>query len=118
MGLYIIQKILKAFFPAYKEKQKQPLRVLKALEAQLGCRTKEQGSSHYRCPKDGSIKEIYHSCRNRGCTVCHKKGQHQWLEKQKEKFLNCGHFHLVFTLPSEYHDLWLHHRKWYYKYTF
>jgi hypothetical protein len=62
---------------------------------------------------DGSIKEIFHSCRNRGCTICNKKGQNQWLEKQKNRLLNCGHFHLVFTLPSEYHSLWLYNRKWF-----
>ena len=113
LGQWVIQNILSAFFPRYEEKNKQPLRVLKAIEAQLICRKKEQGSSLYRCPEDGSIKEVFHSCRNRGCTVCNERQQNQWLEKQKERLLNCGHFHLVFTLPSEYHALWLHNRKWF-----
>jgi hypothetical protein len=115
VGQWIIQTILGAFYPRYKEKNKQPLRVLKAIEAQLICRTKEQGSTLYRCPNDGSIKEVFHSCRNRGCTVCNVSKQNQWLEKQTERLLNCGHFHLVFTLPSEYHPLWLYNRKWFIK---
>jgi len=115
IGQWIIQNILGAFYPRYKEKNKQPLRVLKAIEAQLICRKKEQGSTRYRCPHDGSIKEVFHSCRNRGCTVCNVSKQNQWLEQQQERLLNCGHFHLVFTLPSEYHRLWLYNRKWFIK---
>ena len=112
-GQRVIQHILNAFYPRYEEKHKQPLRVLKAMDAQLTCRKKAQGSSFYRCPEDGSVIEVYHSCRNRGCTVCNASKQHQWLEQQKERLLNCGHFHLVFTLPSEYHALWLYNREWF-----
>jgi len=113
IGKWIIQNILCTYFAAYKERNKQPLRVLKAIEAQLICRKKEQGSTSYRCPNDSSIKEIFHSCRNRGCTVCNASKQNQWLEQQKKRLLNCEHFHLVFTLPSEYHALWLYNRKWF-----
>ena len=110
-----IQNILIAFYPSYKKNNKQPLRVLKAIEAQMICRKKAQGSSVYRCPNDGSMKELFHSCRNRGCTVCHVSKQNQWLEQQKARLLNCAHFHLVFTLPSEYHALWLYNRNWFIK---
>lgn len=110
---YVIQKILKSFYPKYKEKHKQPLRVIKAIESQMNCRTREQGYSIYRCPNDSSIKELYHSCRCRACSICNKEKQNQWLDRQKGILLNCEHFHLVFTLPSEYHALWLFNRKWF-----
>lgn len=113
MDKHIIQKWLKSFFPLYQQKHKLPLRVLKAIEPQIRCRTKEQGYSLYRCPNDFSTKEVYHSCRNKGCTVCNAGKQNEWLDKQKQRLLNCEHFHLVFTLPSEYHALWLYNRKWF-----
>jgi len=113
MDKQIIQKLLKSLFPRYKQKHKVPLRVLKAIEPQIRCRTKEQGYSLYRCPKDLSKKEVYHSCRNKGCTVCNGVKQKEWLDKQKQRLLNCEHFHLVFTLPSDYHGLWLYNRKWF-----
>ena len=109
----IIQYILTQFFPHYKEANKQPIRVTKAIESQIRCRTKEQGTSYYHCPEDGEEKEVFHSCRNKGCTLCGESKQNQWLESQKERLLNCAHFHLVFTLPHEYLTLWLYNRKWF-----
>ena len=108
-----IQKLLSSQYPKYKEQYKQPLRVHKAIEPQIRCRTKAQGTTHYQCPNDQSQKHIYHSCRQSGCTICGYRRQHQWLEKQKERLLNCDHYHLVFTLPSEYRQLWLYNRKWF-----
>ena len=105
-----IQFILNQHYPAYAEAHKQPLRVIKAIEPQMQCRTRELGSSHFICPEDGEHVEFFHSCRNKGCTVCNQQKQSRWLERQDERLLNCGHFHLVFTLPSEYHALWLY--KW------
>ena len=81
----IIQYILTQFFPRYKEANKQPIRVTKAIESQIRCRTKEQGTSYYRCPEDGEEKEVFHSCRNKGCTLCGEGKQNQWLESQKEQ---------------------------------
>ncbi len=108
-----IQYILTKHFPAYRRKHKQPLRVLKAIEPQIRCRTKAEGTSHYICPEDGEHKEIHHSCRNKSCTVCGAKRKQQWLASQKQRLLNCEHYHVVTTLPCEYHGLWLYNRKWF-----
>lgn len=94
------------------------MRVLKALDAQLHCRKRENGYSTYRCPNDEKTKEIHHSCRHRGCTVCGHNKREQWLDKQNQRLLNCEHFHLVFTLPSEYRVLWLYNRQWFIKTQF
>lgn len=108
-----IQYILGKAFPAYQQKHKQPLRVLKAIEPQIRCRTEAEGTSHYICRLDGEHKKIHHSCRNKGCTVCGGKRKSQWLESQKERLLNCEHYHLVFTLPHEYLLLWQYNREWF-----
>ena len=108
-----IQYLLDNHYPDYAREHKQPLRVIKAIEAQILCRTKEYGSSYYVCPEDGETKECFHSCRNKGCTVCGEARKNRWLESQKERLLNCGHFHLVFTLPHEYQALWCYNRKWF-----
>lgn len=83
------------------------------MDSQLQCRQRENGYSAYRCVNDHKIKEIHHSCRDRGCTVCGSRKRQQWLQKQNNRLLNCDHFHLVFTLPSEYRVLWLYNRKWF-----
>lgn len=109
----LIQKILVSEFPAYQEKHRQPLRVLKAIEGQIRCQTEGQGFTRYRCMNDGQEQTLYHSCRQRGCTLCNHHKQLAWLDRQKSRLLPCDHFHLVFTLPSEYHTLWLYNREWF-----
>lgn len=108
-----IKNILISHFPAYNRQHKQPLRVLKAIEAQIICRTEKLGKTRYQCPNQDSQVDIYHSCRNRSCTICGFKKQKDWLDQQKKRLLNCPHFHVVFTLPSEYRSLWLYNRKWF-----
>jgi len=88
------------------------------MDSQLVCRKRENGFTGYRCPEGHKEKEIYHSCRDRGCTVCGARKQQQWLTKQNQRLLNCDHFHLVFTLPGEYRLLWLYNRKWFIKNQF
>jgi len=83
-----IQFILDNHYSDYQEKHQQPIRVIRAIEPQIRCRTKEQGSSIYTCPEEGEKKEVYHSCRHKGCTICGEKRQNQWLESQKERLLN------------------------------
>lgn len=109
----IIQYLLTKHFPDYQQKHKQSLRVLRAIEPQIRCRTAAEGTSHYICAEDGEHKEIHHSCRNKGCTVCGKKRQADWLETQKERLLNCEHYHVVTTIPHEYQRLWLYNRGWF-----
>ncbi len=109
----IIQSILSHHYPRYVKQHKQPLRVIKAIEQQQRCRTPEQGISYYRCSEDSETKEIYHSCRNRGCTICGDIKRKKWLDAQKKRLLNCPHYHLVFTIPHEYLPLWRHNRKWF-----
>jgi hypothetical protein len=107
----IIQSLLNHQYPRYAEEHKQPLRVIKAIEQQQRCRTPEQGVNYYRCFEDGEEKEVYHSCRNRGCTICGEMKRNKWLDAQKERLLNSPHYHLVFTIPHEYLPLWLYNRK-------
>lgn len=109
----IIQYLLNQHYPGYAEAHKQPLRVIKNIELQQRCRTPGQGTSYYRCPNDGEEQAVYHSCRSRGCSLCGKKKENQWLDNQKQRLLNCPHYHLVFTIPHEYLPLWRYNRKWF-----
>jgi len=114
----IIQYILRKHYSEYLQTHPQPAKVIKGVKSQIRCRTKEQGVSHYICPRDGEHKEINHSCRHKGCTICGNKRQQQWLSKQSERLINCDHYHVVFTLPQEYHALWLYNREWFIKAQF
>lgn len=59
------------------------------------------------CP-EGHVERVwYNSCRHRFCPQCAQLQIAQWLERQKARVLACEHYHVIFTIPSELHALWL-----------
>ena len=47
------------------------------------------------------------SYRHRFCPQCAQVQIAQWLERQHARLLGGDHYHVIFTLPSELHALWL-----------
>lgn len=85
---------------------RQPIKHLKAIDAITRCRTEEMGVSYYRCESQHTPIKIKHSCRHRSCYLCAQKKRLEWIEKQKARLLKVPHFHVIFTLPHEYLNLW------------
>jgi hypothetical protein len=53
------------------------------------------------------VTEIwYNSCRQRACPRCCTSRISQWLDGWQQQLLPTDHFHVVFTLPSELHEVW------------
>jgi len=77
-------------------------RALKAIEL---CRTAALGGHLDRCVDCGFERPAYNSCRNRHCPKCQGLAQEQWISARTERVLPIGHFHIVFTLPSELYPL-------------
>jgi hypothetical protein len=100
-----IQRLFQTYHDALVESG-QPLKNLKAIDALTHCRTREMGVSMYQCADRHEPIEQFHSCRHRSCHVCSQRDQHRWVEKQKAKLLDTAHFHVIFTIPHEYTDLW------------
>jgi len=64
-----------------------------------------------RCPQ-GHVTELwYNSCRHRACPRCECQRIGQGLEGWQQQLWPTDHFHLVFTLPSELHELWQGNRQ-------
>ena len=101
-----LQDILQTSFAAYTETHKVPRRVWKAAHAVMRCRTAALGGHVRRCPQ-GHVTEIwYNSCRHRACPRCSGQRISQWLDRWQQQILPTDHFHIIFTLPSELHELW------------
>ncbi|MDO6424110.1 IS91 family transposase [Saccharophagus degradans] len=100
-----IQNLILSHKP-YLDSIPKPLKIIKAIDKMSRCRTSAMGTSVYVCSKDNGTQEQHHSCRHRSCYLCAQKKRLEWLEKQKEKLLDCPHFHVVFTIPHEYLALW------------
>jgi hypothetical protein len=108
-----LQNLFKSHFTDYRKRHRQPLKNIKAAEAIMNCRQVEKGSTTYHCPQGHEPIEIPHSCKHRSCPVCASSSINDWVDKQKERLLPCAHYHLVFTLPHDYLDLWLYNRQWF-----
>lgn len=80
----------------------QQRRVLSAIEL---CRTAALGGHLEVCRRCGFEHQAYNSCRNRHCPKCQALAQEKWIAARSERVLPVGHFHVVFTLPSEFRAL-------------
>lgn len=77
-------------------------RALRAIEL---CRTAALGGHLDRCSDCGFERPAYNSCRNRHCPKCQALAQEEWIARRMDRVLPVGHFHIVFTLPSELYAL-------------
>jgi hypothetical protein len=101
-----LQRILQASFVLFAQAHKVPGRVWRAAHAVMQCRTAALGGHVRRCPA-GHVTEVwYNSCRHRACPRCGGHRISQWLDHWQEQVLPTAHFHVIFTLPSELHELW------------
>jgi hypothetical protein len=65
------------------------------------CRTPALGGHVDQCTSCGYEHPSYNSCRNRHCPKCGALAQEKWIAQRNERLLDVGHFHVVFTLPSQ-----------------
>ena len=77
-------------------------RVLSAIAV---CRTAGLGGHIDACRSCGYEQPSYNSCRNRHCPKCQSLAQEKWIRARSKRLLPTGHFHVVFTLPSELRPL-------------
>lgn len=108
--------LLQNIFRSYKEVLMQgsiPSNQLKAIDAVTACRSGKLGASYFQCERRHQVYEQRHSCRHRSCHICSRDANRRWIDDQKRRLLNCPHFHVVFTLPSEYRVLWRYNTRWF-----
>ena len=77
----------------------------------LNCRTAYLGGKIERCDHCGTLRIVYHSCRNRHCPKCQNMPRERWLAKRKDEILPVNYFHVVFTLPHELNTIILNNKK-------
>lgn len=105
-----LQGLLRHYEPRLTRRN-LPLHQRRALEAIVGCRTERYGHTRLICEQGHGAIDVAHSCHHRSCRACAKRAQHQWVESQQRRLLSCPHFHVIFTLPSQYRVLWKYNRE-------
>ena len=80
----------------------------RAVAAIVSCRTAALGGHLRECDHGCGHQEIsYNSCRNRHCPKCQGLERIKWQEARAVDLLPVPYFHLVFTIPSSLHDIFL-----------
>jgi hypothetical protein len=101
---YLLQNIFSAY-ANYLQNLSQPLKNIKAINAITKCRTPALGTRYFSCDQHHVLEQHY-GCHHRSCFICAQKSQAQWIDTQRARIFNAPHFHVVFTLPHEYLNLW------------
>lgn len=98
-----LSTIYKRYFDLYLENPKYLItkETFKAVNQTIACRTSRIGVNIYECPECHEQKHVLRSCKNRFCPRCGYADTKQWADKMLGKIADCGHHHIVFTLPSE-----------------
>jgi hypothetical protein len=73
-------------------------RVMTAIEL---CRTAALGGHLERCDECGHERNAYNSCADRHCPKCQSLARAEWVRDRQAELLDCGYFHVVFTVPEE-----------------
>ena len=106
-----IAHILQHHLEDYKRQYRLGPEHQKILSDLLNCRTAKMGGRVDRCDTCGSLRILYHSCRNRHCPKCQHMPRERWLAKRQAEILPVNYFHVVFTLPHELNAVILNHKK-------
>ena len=106
-----VAHILKKYIGDYQNQYRLWAEHKKIVSDLLNCRTARLGGHIDRCDNCGSVRIIYHSCRNRHCPKCQHMPRERWLEKRKDEILPTSYFHVVFTLPHELNTVILNNKK-------
>jgi len=102
-----LAEILDAHWDEYVHKGGRfiPPHVFKAANQIRACRTPKLGTDVYQCPKCGTTKFVYHSCKNRFCPRCGQYETDHWAATILSQLPKLRHHHVVFTLPAQLRPL-------------
>ena len=83
----------------------------KSIENMKTCRTHGRGGMILVCPECDIKAVFYNPCNQRGCALCYQKNQIQWKQRLQGRILPTSHYHLVFSFPEVFTDIWLHEKR-------
>jgi len=72
------------------------------------CRHGELGYNRAECDQCHHSEWYASSCGDRHCPNCLGPRQAKWSEQVCQRLPDCPHFHVVFTVPEEFHEFFAH----------
>ncbi len=98
-----VADVFRRYGEAYRQKHDASMstaqrRVMTAIEV---CRTAALGGHLEQCDECGHERNAYNSCADRHCPKCQSLARADWIRDRQAELLDCGYFHVVFTVPEE-----------------
>lgn len=106
-----VADIFRRYGQEYLKEEKQPVYILKAINAIQRCRTSALGGHKEKCDKCGHERISYNSCRNRHCPKCQSLAREKWITERGRELLPVKYFHIVFTIPQELNAIVLQNKR-------
>ena len=102
-----LSDILFGSMPRYLETHKLSFKQRKVINKLINCFSDNSPELIFECSnKDCNYSEVRKQpCRDRHCNRCNVSKKIKWLLKVVKEFLPLPYYHIVFTLPSEMHNL-------------
>jgi len=110
---FSITSLFREHFSDFQSRHGVRIEEHRAAQAMIDCRSERLGRYEQRCDNGHVEYEGFHSCHHRSCARCNGSARHDWLDRIQSKLLPISHFHVIFTLPHEINDLWMHNRVWF-----
>ena len=96
-----LAEVLRRHGPVYLATHRLSAAKARVWRAIFACRTAALGGHVQACDACGTMRHVYHSCRNRHCPLCQTRAKEAWLAARRREVLPVPYFHLVFTLPHD-----------------
>jgi hypothetical protein len=102
-----LSDILSSCMARYLQSHKLSYKQQKVVKKITSCCTEDSRKVIFECSNEKcKSEEIFpQPCRDRHCNRCNNNKKLKWLKKQLEDHLPLPYYHVVFTLPSELHNL-------------
>ena len=105
--MFHLSTILSNGIDKYLVNHKLSYKQKKVIKKLTTCYTEASKKIIFECSNDKcKNEEIFpQPCRDRHCNRCNNNKKRKWLKKQLEDYPPLPYYHVVFTLPSELHNL-------------
>lgn len=100
-----VNEAFRRFYPTYLREHKVTRDQAKVARNIMTCRTAALGGHISACDNCGHIRVFNNSCRDRHCPLCQGVEKTIWVDKRMGEAVNAPYFHVVFTIPSELHQI-------------
>jgi len=106
-----ISEIFNLYFPSYKSSHKLSPKQYKVVQNIQDCRTARLGGHILECDRCAYSEQSYNSCGDRHCPKCQYLLKVKWVDARLKELLPVPYYHVVFTVPHFFNDLFLYNKK-------